>query len=159
MAAMKRAMLLVLSASALWGCKGGVRAAVSTDHAAEEGGRGIADMQVSTEVSGEDITIKFAPASADWKDPRPQRIQAGTPPPWIAAAGCVIKAKQGKPGETNIQPGQTCTGEGKTLTVDRGSVWIKDDVLNVDLYGKLDNGREYKLQYPFGIVDPALKAK
>lgn len=134
-------------------CSSGMKNATSEDHYSESGT--IGNMQVKSEVSGDAVAVSFAPVPAGWKDPRPQVV--GDLPAWIARAKCTVKAT--KAGDQyRIEPNQSCKLDDRTLSIERGFVWMQDSVLNVDIAGKYDNGGSYSLQYPFGVVEPALKA-
>lgn len=98
--------------------------------------------------TGDATTVSFAPAAATWKDPRPNGRGPGNPP--MVSAGCSLTAKRTSDKLATIAGGQTCSHEGRTLIIERGSVWVTADVINVDVAAKVD-GRDYMFTYPMAM--------
>ena len=144
---------------ALVGCQKLKGTQSSTDHFVERAGTGerVGDIQVTSTAEGDTITVRFAAPDPSWKDPRPKRIEEGLPTARVAEGGCQVTAKREDGKKAKVEASE-CTIGGRTLRITQGLVWVKDDVLNVDLMGKLDS-YDYSFQFPYPIVEPPLKIK
>jgi hypothetical protein len=154
-----RPTIVVSLVCALVGCKRLTGTQRSTDHYVERAGSGerIGDVQVTSVADGDTITISFAAPDVSWKDPRPQRIADGLPTARVAEGGCKVTAKREDGKKAKVQETE-CTIDGRSLRITQGMVWVKDDVLNVDLMGKIDR-YDYSFQFPYQIGEPPLKMK
>jgi hypothetical protein len=123
---------------------------LSTDYYREvvSGEQYLGAVAVRVVTTGDATTVSFAPAERTWKDPRPAGRGPGNPP--MVSAGCSLKATRTSDKLATIASGQTCTHEGRTLIIERGSVWVAADVINVDIAARVD-GREYLFTYPMAM--------
>jgi hypothetical protein len=132
----------------------------STDHFREyrPGGERVGDVQMTVVGSGDTVTVSFAPPAADWKDPRGEKIPAGSPVALVARASCKLTAR--KDGKYFTLEGQVCDLGNRKLTIGGGShVYMRDGVLYASIAGSTEDG-QYDLTYPLQLDrDPLLKAK
>jgi hypothetical protein len=154
---LRHGLALIASLCLLPACDRITGTQATTDYYRETvGGRElIGAVAVRLVTEGKKTAINFAPAAKDWKDPRPNGRGPANPP--MVSAGCTLLATRTDKKSASIDAGQTCTHEGRTLTFERGSVWVTpDDTIGIDLTGKVD-GKEYGLTFPMLIAGDALK--
>jgi len=153
------AFILVLTLSACGKQLDGTQ--TSTDHYSESEGR-IGDLKVTSVAVSDAVRVTFASPDPGWQDPRPPRIPAAAPQSFLARAGCTLTATRKDRSTAAFDPGQSCTTGDETLTGLRGTVWVDDSVLYVEVFGDLNRKGDggpvrFVLMYPYIIVEDPLK--